>query len=134
MPIVSISLGKSDLQELNRLQSEGGFGNRSELIRQALRMVVTESESLDQLEGQISAVITIVYGRKGKGVESDFLLHRQAKLIDALLHSHTVNGECVEVIIINGHAKDVRDLIRMLKGNRKIHLVKFTVIGGQTND
>jgi CopG family nickel-responsive transcriptional regulator len=134
MPIVSISLSDEDLQELNKLQTEGGFTNRSELLRRALRTLASEIQELDKLSGETSAVLTIVYGKRGKGIESNFLLHRQAQLIDALLHSHTVYGECIEVIVVNGPAKEVRKLIKMLKGNRKIHTVKVAIIGGKKND
>ncbi len=131
LPIVSISLSDEDLQALNQLQTEGGFTNRSDLLRRALRTLASETQELDKLSGETSAVLTIVYGKKGKGIESNFLLHRQAQLIDALLHSHTVNGECIEVIVVNGPANDVRKLIKILKGNRKIHTIKVAIIGGE---
>lgn len=134
LPIVSISLSDEDLLALNQLQTEGGFTNRSELLRQALRTLASEVQELDKLSGETSAVLTIVYGKKGKGIESNFLLHSQAQLIDALLHSHSVNGECIEVIVVNGPANDVRNLIKMLKGNRKIHTIKVAIIGGETPD
>jgi CopG family nickel-responsive transcriptional regulator len=134
MPIVSISLSDEDLRALNQLQAEGGFTNRSELLRRALRTLASEVQELDKLSGDTSAVLTIVYGKKGKGIESNFLLHRQAQLIDALLHSHTVNGECIEVIVVNGPANDVRKLIKKLKGNRKIQTIKVVIIGGETPD
>ncbi|MHA2426571.1 MAG: CopG family ribbon-helix-helix protein [Candidatus Hermodarchaeia archaeon] len=129
MPIISISLNKQDLQTLNRLQKAGGFANRSELLRQAIQTLATELQDLETISGKVSAVLTIVYGKKGKGIESNFLLHRQAKLIDALLHSHTVNGECIEVIVVNGPADDVKELVKSLKGNRKIVSVKVAIIG-----
>lgn len=134
MPIVSISLSDEDLRALNQLQTEGGFTNRSELLRRALRTLASEVQELDKLSGKTSAVLTIVYGKKGKGIESNFLLHRQAQLIDALLHSHTVNGECIEVIVVNGPANDIRKLIKKLKGNRKIQTIKVVIIGGETPD
>jgi CopG family nickel-responsive transcriptional regulator len=134
LPIVSISLSDEDLQVLNQLQTEGGFTNRSELLRRALRTLASEVQELDKLSGETSAVLTIVYGKRGKGIESNFLLHRQAQLIDALLHSHTVNGECIEVIVVNGPANEVRKLIKMLKVNRKIHTVKVAIIGGENID
>lgn len=129
MPIISISLNTHDLQKLNRLQSAGGFANRSELLRQAIQTLATEFQDLETMTGKVSAVLTIVYGKKGKGIESNFLLHRQATLIDALLHSHTVNGECIEVLVVNGPADDVRELVKSLKGNRKIVSVKVAIIG-----
>jgi CopG family nickel-responsive transcriptional regulator len=130
MPIISISLNKQELQTLNRLQSTGGFTNRSELLRQAIQTLASEFQDLETITGKVSAVLTIVYGKKGKGIESNFLLHRQATLIDALLHSHTVDGECIEVIVVNGPADEVRELVRSLKGNRKIITVKVAIIGG----
>lgn len=134
LPIVSISLSDEDLRVLNQLQTEGGFTNRSELLRRALRTLASEVQELDKVSGETSAVLTIVYGKKGKGIESNFLLHRQAQLINALLHSHTVNGECIEVIVVNGPANDVRKLIKKLKTNRKIHTIKVAIIGGETPD
>ena len=130
MPIVSISLTNADLKALDELQSKGGYSNRSDLVRRALRLLANEVVDLEQFEGDISAVITIVYSKQGKGMESNFLLHRQARLITALLHSHTVNGECIEVMVLNGPARDIQRLVKRLEGNRKIHTVKLTLIGG----
>jgi CopG family nickel-responsive transcriptional regulator len=129
MPIISISLNEQDLQALDRLQSSAGFSNRSELLRQAVRSLANELQKIETITGKVSAVITIVYGKKGKGIESNFLLHRQASLIDALLHSHTVNGECIEVVVVNGPASEIRELVKTLKGNRKIVTVKVAIIG-----
>ncbi|MFX1510126.1 MAG: CopG family ribbon-helix-helix protein [Promethearchaeota archaeon] len=129
MPIISISLNIQELNALDRLQTVGGFANRSELLRQAVRTLANEMQDLEEASGKISAVLTIVYGKKGKGIESNFLLHRQAAIIDALLHSHTVNGECIEVIVVNGQAQDIRELVKSLKGNRKIVMVKVAIIG-----
>jgi CopG family nickel-responsive transcriptional regulator len=129
MPIISISVSEQDLYTLDRLQTSAGFTNRSELLRQAVRTLANELQKLETLTGKISAVLTIVYGKKGKGIESNFLLHSQATLIDALLHSHTINGECIEVVVVNGLAKDVRELVRSLKRSRKIVTVKVAIIG-----
>ncbi len=74
-------------------------------------------------------MLTIVYAKKGKGLESNFLLHRQATLIDALLHSHTVNGECIEVMVLNGPAQAIRELVKMVKGNRKVRTANLAIIG-----
>ncbi|MDO8056905.1 MAG: CopG family ribbon-helix-helix protein [Candidatus Hermodarchaeota archaeon] len=130
MPIVSISLTDADLETLDNLLSKGGYSNRSDLVRRALRLLALEVVDLEQFEGDISAVITIVYSKQGKGMESNFLLHRQARLINALLHSHTVNGECIEVMVLNGSARDIQRLVKRLEGNRKIHTVKLALIGG----
>ncbi|MFX0168864.1 MAG: CopG family ribbon-helix-helix protein [Candidatus Hodarchaeota archaeon] len=130
MPIVSISLNKDDLETLDVLQSKAGFSNRSNLFRRALHLLANEIIDIHQFEGDISAVITIVYSKQGKGIESNFLLHRQARLIDALLHSHTINGECIEVMVLNGPAKDIQNLVKKLEENRKIHTVKIALIGG----
>ncbi|MFX1564635.1 MAG: CopG family ribbon-helix-helix protein [Promethearchaeota archaeon] len=129
MPIISISLNDQELNALDRLQTAGGFANRSELLRQAVRTLANELQDLEKASGKISAVLTIVYGKKGKGIESNFLLHRQTAIIDALLHSHTVNGECIEIIVVNGQAQDIRELVKSLKGNRKIVMVKAAIIG-----
>jgi CopG family nickel-responsive transcriptional regulator len=132
MPIVSISLTNDDVQILEKLQSEGGYSNRSDLVRRALRLLAYDVIDLRQFDGDLSAVLTIVYSEQGKGMESNFLLHRQASLITALLHSHTVNGECIEVMVLNGPARDIQKLVNQLEGNRKIHTVKLTVIGGSS--
>ncbi|MFX1475077.1 MAG: CopG family ribbon-helix-helix protein [Promethearchaeota archaeon] len=129
MPIVSVSLSNEDLHTLNRLQADGGFTNRSELLRQALRTLAQDMHALDELSGDISAVLTIVYQKSGKGIESNFLLHHHTQLIDAMLHSHTINGDCIEVVVVNGRAENIRELVNQLKGNTKIHSVTVAIIG-----
>jgi metal-responsive CopG/Arc/MetJ family transcriptional regulator len=66
MPIVAISMSDSDLDELEILQNEGQFSNRSEVVRHAVHKLMSEHKSLEEAEGVITAVFTALYYKKGQ--------------------------------------------------------------------
>ena len=64
MTIISVSVPEKLLEKVEESIREQGFANRSEIVRQALRTYIAEARSLKELEGEISASITIIYQRE----------------------------------------------------------------------
>jgi len=128
MSIVSLSIPKSLLEKVDRYLREQGFANRSEIIRQALRAYMSESRRLSELQGRITAIITIVYRREAKRAQITDVQHNFGPVVLTFLHTHIEEGNCIEIIVARGDAQVIKALIEALKVNEQISEVKVTIL------
>ena len=130
MPIVAVSMSDSDFEELEYLKEEGKFSNRSEVVRQAVQSLLSEHRSLERAEGTITAIITVLYYKKGQGTGISTVQHEFREYITATVHAHTNEGNCTEVIIIEADAELVRNFLKKLRSQRKVLRAFSTIVGG----
>jgi metal-responsive CopG/Arc/MetJ family transcriptional regulator len=132
MPIVAVSMTDSDLEELEILQAEGKFSNRSDVVRHAVQALMSEHRSIESAKGVITAVVTALYYKKGQGHNISAVQHEFKNNITATIHSHTSEGSCIEVMIITAKADVVRDFHKKLRGQKKVLKVEASLVGGTT--
>jgi CopG family nickel-responsive transcriptional regulator len=128
MSIVSLSIPKNLLEKVDQYVKEQGFANRSEIIRQALRAYMSEGRSLSELQGRITAIITIVYQREAKRNQITDVQHNFGPAVLTFLHTHVQEGYCVEIIVARGDAKVINALVQALKANEQISEAKVTIL------
>jgi CopG family nickel-responsive transcriptional regulator len=130
MPIVAVSMSDSDLYELESLQKEGMFSNRSEVVRHAVQKLLSEHRSLEHAEGIITAVFTALYYKKGQGQSISTVQHEFREHLTATIHAHTTDGNCAEVMIMDADAKVVRSFYKKLRSQKKVLKVEVNIVGG----
>ena len=128
MRIVSLSIPKSLLEKIDQYVKEQGFANRSEIIRQALRSYMSESRRLGELQGRITAIITIVYLREAQRKQITDVQHNFGPVVLTFLHTHIQEGYCVEIIVAKGDAQVISALVQALKANEQISEAKVTIL------
>jgi CopG family nickel-responsive transcriptional regulator len=128
MSIISVSLPKELLKELEAVLGEEKYATRSEVLRQAIRSYITEYKELDKLKGNIIATVTVLYEKKEKNEELFRLQHEFSDMITAYLHSHLTETTCLEVMVIKGTSKRLKSLIDRLKANKPIKQIKFFIM------
>ena len=64
MTIVSISLSKDLLDDLNKLRKRLGFTGRSEIIRASVRTMLSEEKKKEDLIGDIHALFLVTHDGK----------------------------------------------------------------------
>ena len=128
MSIVSLSIPKNLLEKVDQYVKEQGFANRSEIIRQALRAYMAESRRLGELQGRITAIITIVYQREAKRSQITDVQHNFGPAVLTFLHTHIQEGYCVEIIVARGDAQVIQALVQALKANEQISEAKVTIL------
>ena len=130
MPIVAISMSDSDLDELELLQNQGRFSNRSEVVRHAVQRLLTEHRTLEQAEGAITAVFTALYHNRGQGNDVSAVQHEFREHLTATIHAHTRDGNCTEVMIVDADADIVRAFFKRLRSQKKVLKVDVNLVGG----
>ena len=128
MSIISVSLPTELLEELDAILGEEKNANRSEILRQAVRSYITKYKELDKLEGSVIATITVLYEKKDQNEELFRLQHEFSDMITAYLHSHLTETSCLEVMVIKGPAKQLKNLIDGLKANKPVKQIKFSIM------
>jgi CopG family transcriptional regulator, nickel-responsive regulator len=132
--IISLSLPKELLKELDAIRGEVRGASRSEVIRQAVRMYISEYSKIYEIKGKVIATVTVLYDKTEKNDELFHLQHEFGDMITAYLHSHLTGGECLEVMVVKGSAKRLKSLIDGLKANKPVRQIKFSVMTTRENE
>jgi CopG family nickel-responsive transcriptional regulator len=126
--IISLSLPKELLKELDTILGEDQSATRSEVIRQAVRMYLTQYNELDKIEGNVIATITVLYEKTEQNKELFRLQHQFDDMITAYLHAHLSESSCLEVMVVKGSSKRLKNLIDGLKGNKPVKQIEFSIM------
>ncbi|MHA1137564.1 MAG: CopG family ribbon-helix-helix protein [Candidatus Thorarchaeota archaeon] len=130
MPIVAVSMTDTDLEELEFLQKQGEFSNRSEVVRHALQLLMSEHVNVESAQGHVTAIVTAVYHKKGQGHNISAVQHEYKKFITATIHAHTSEGFCTEIMILTSDAEDFRGFLKKLRAQKKVMRVDIALVGG----
>ena len=114
MPKISrfgVSLEEDLLRSFDRSIAELGYGNRSEAIRDLIRDHLIQKR-VSKGEGNIVGVVSLVYDHRTHRL-GDLLTDMQHKAqvaVNASLHIHLDEHNCLEVIVIRGGAQKVHEV------------------------
>jgi metal-responsive CopG/Arc/MetJ family transcriptional regulator len=123
---------ESDLEELEFLLKEGEFSNRSDVVRHAVKTLMSEYRNIESAKGVVTVIFTALYYKKGKGHNISAVQHEFKDNITATIHSHTSDGTCIEVMIVTAKADIVRDFLKKLRAQKKVLKVEVSLIGEST--
>jgi len=127
IPVVSISLNEILINELDSLQMEHGYSGRSELIRAAIRLLITEVRESRRIEGNINALLLALHNQDSE----HHVTHTKSKYLDMIhtqLHNKFKGGKCMELFILDGDADRIKELVKELQQNEENDYVKLIVI------
>lgn len=129
---IAVSMTESDLEELEFLLREGEFSNRSDVVRHAVKALMSEHRNIERAKGVITVVITALYYKKGQRHNINMVQHEFKENIAATVHSHTSDGSCMEVMIVTAKADIVREFLKKLRAQKKVLKVDVSLIGVDT--
>lgn len=125
MPVVSFSLSDKLMERFSEILAERGYSSKSEAFREAIRDYIVEYEWTRELGESAVAVITVLYARETpKSLVSD-LQHEYEDVVQALMHVHLDNVNCLEVFIAKGNGKRIGELIDKIKPIKGVKQVKL---------
>ncbi len=106
-----VSLEEALLLSFDRSITEMGYANRSEAIRDLIRDHLIQKK-VSGGEGDIVGVISLVYDHRTHRL-GDLLADMQHKAqvtVNASLHIHLDEHNCLEVIVVRGGAQKVHEV------------------------
>ena len=126
MPIISISLSDKLLEETDRIQKELGFSGRSEVIRAGARMLIADSREKEKLVGRINSILLLIHNQKMEDIVTE-IKHRFEDITKTQIHSHLRENKCLEVFVLDGDAKRIKEITRLFQTSGKMEYVKLIV-------
>lgn len=124
---VGVSFEPELLDKFDKLIEAQGYTNRSEAIRDLVRKAIIDSD-IQSEKGEVVGTITFVYDHDVGDVTHKLmhLQHHHHTEITFTSHIHVDEQTCLEVLVVRGKAKDVRQLadnIKSVKGVKTGELV-----------
>lgn len=115
-----VSLDKALLAAFDRLCSENKYSNRSEALRDLIRDRLVGDEWA-HAKGRVTGVITLVYDHHKRELVDRLIgiQHDHQDIVVSSQHIHLDHNNCLEVIVLKGMAREVKDLasgLRSAKG------------------
>jgi len=127
---IGISLPENLLTKFDSIIEKRGYSSRSEGIRDAIRSYITYYEWMNDVEGDRQGIITLVYDHDHRGLLEAVteIQHENRDIIQSSIHSHLTDERCMEVILVRGDGKNLRELSENLMALKGVESVKLTTI------
>lgn len=123
-----VAVPENLLVEFDKWIKNKGIPNRSEAIRQLIREFVAE-EHWDCETGTVYGAITITYDHHAHDAMGGLttLQHNFGDIINCSTHVHIDHDHCLEVIVVNGNAKNIKELVDSLSCMRCVETVSYRI-------
>ena len=120
-----VSIPEELLNDFDRLVEEKGYVGRSEAIRDALRLYISQSE-WETGNQEVMATLNIVYSHKPK-LMADLIRvqHSSDAEVISTVHVHISKAHCLEVITVKGSKEEVTKLANKIAGISGIEYAKL---------
>lgn len=116
-----VSMEQSLLTEFDSLCTEKGYANRSEAIRDMIRSLLVEKElTAENSEGV--GTLTLVYNHHQRELEDKLTeyQHKHLKSIISTIHVHLSNHLCLEVMLLKGKIKEIKEIANGLTATKGV--------------
>ncbi len=120
MRIVSVSLPEDLVDRVDGLADGGEYSGRSEIVRAALRPFLHEADTERGIEGEATATLTLGYDEAVSDAVNQ-IRHDHGGPITTMVHGHTKGEGCLEILVLEGEAEEIRVLAEDLRGRKGIH-------------
>ena len=132
---ISMSLLKEILTEFDEVLEKRGYNSRSKGIRDALKDYILRYQWMNEMEGERIGILAVIYDHNYTGVMEDLtnVQHEFKEYINSVMHIHMTEKYLLEVIVVKGDIKYVRDLTEQIKRLKGVEHVKLTSVGSGEN-
>ncbi len=108
-----VSVEEELLQSFDQLIAGQGYANRSEALRDLMRDALVKSRLENSPEnGEVLGSLTLVYDHHASELNDKMneLQHDHHNLVVSVLHVHVSHDDCMEVIVLRGKLREIREL------------------------
>ena len=122
-----VSMSAGLLKSLDALLEKIGYGSRSEAIRDLVRSRLVEEE-WEQTGREVVGTITLVYSHEVRELTEILtsLQHQYCQEIISTTHIHLDEHNCLEVLIVRGKNRKIKEIAEKLISTRGVKHGKLT--------
>jgi len=115
-----VSLEKELLEKFDKLSREKQYPNRSEAIRDLIREELVKREWVEGKE--VAGAITLVFDHHKRELMNTLtdIQHDFYQLIISSQHVHLDHDNCLEIIVVRGNPKGVKELADKLRATKGV--------------
>jgi CopG family nickel-responsive transcriptional regulator len=128
----SVAIGGELLRKFDRYRELHRYPNRSEAVRGLMRAALIE-EAVAHDGGDALGVLTLIYdhhaGRVGERLTE--LQHHHLDRVVTTTHVHLDARRCLEVILLRGQARTVRELADRLIGTKGVETGRLVLASAE---
>lgn len=130
-----VSIENDLLESFDRLVGERKYATRSEALRDLIRDALVQSRLEEHAgETEVLGTLTLVYDHHAHDLADQMaeVQHDHHEMVVSVLHVHISHDDCMEVIVLRGRTKAVRELANALLSLKGVkHGKLFTTLPGQ---
>ena len=117
----SVAIGGELLDRFDRYREEHRYPNRSEAVRGLMRAALIE-DAIASDDGESMGVVTLIYDHHAGRVAERLteLQHLHLNRVVTTTHVHLDRERCLEVILLRGNTKVIRELADGLIGTKGV--------------
>lgn len=120
-----VSIPEDLLDKFDTLVEKKGYNGRSEAIRDAMRMYISQTESDEEQKGTIAS-LNIVYQHKPKLMaELMEAQHDSHAEVISTVHVHVTHSHCMEVITLKGEREGIQKFANRVSGLKGIEYARL---------
>jgi len=125
---ISMSLPKKLLNDFDEVLKDRGYQSRSKGIRDALKDYITRYQWMNEMEGDRVGILAVIYDYHYTGVMEDLtdLQHDFRQYINSVMHVHMSENHILDVMVLKGDVKYIRDLTEKVMRLKGVEHVKLT--------
>ena len=127
MTIVSVSLPDELVDSMNTIQESQGYAGRSEVIRAAIRLLLSDTKAKDALAGRITAILVVTHDELDEEPITR-LKHAYDNIVRTHIHNKMGQNNCFELFLLEGEGKKIASMTGAFQKERKLRSVKLLVI------
>jgi CopG family nickel-responsive transcriptional regulator len=128
----SVAIGGDLLRKFDRYREEHRYPNRSEAVRGLMRSALVE-DVVAHDESQTMGVVTLIYDHHAGRVAEKLteIQHEQIDRVVTTTHVHLDARRCLEVILLRGQARVVRELADSLIGTKGVETGRLVLASAE---
>jgi CopG family nickel-responsive transcriptional regulator len=128
----SVAIGGELLQRFDQYREQHRYPNRSEAVRGLMRAALIE-ETVAHDESEAMGVVTLIYDHHVSRIARRLtdLQHHHLDRVVTTTHVHLDEGRCLEVILLRGPARQIRDLADDLIGTKGVETGRLVLAAAQ---
>jgi CopG family nickel-responsive transcriptional regulator len=121
-----ISMDSRLLARFDQLIAGKGYSNRSEAIRDLIRDELVE-QSWEEEDEETVGTITLVYSHEMRDLTEKLIdyQHQVQGAVISSLHVHLDEHNCLEVLVVKGKGREIKNVADRLIGIRGVKHGKF---------
>ena len=130
----SVSVEQELLEQFDRLTRAEGFPTRSEAVKDCMHQRLVAKEWVSGKE--VAGAVGLVYDHHRRALVGRLMdiQHDFGKIIVSTQHIHLDHDNCLELVVVKGKAREIRDLVSRFKSVKglKHHALMMSTMGKES--